>query len=127
MDIALNSQGDLDLTGNELHLLSGTDAIEQHWRIRLKSFAGDWLLDQRNGIPYYEQVLVKNPNMAVLRAIFHEASLGTPGIAEITLFTMDLSSDRVLSITIEGLSEDLEKFRFEYEDLVLPEQQEQEV
>jgi len=124
MDLKLDPlTGDLDLSGNEIKLnSSNVESVEQHWRIRMQAVRGDWFLDLRVGIPYYEEVLVKNPNTAALRSIFHEASLQTPGIREITAFSLDLSADRVLSVAIEGQTEELEDFSFEYEEMILSQQ-----
>ena len=121
MDLKLDkSTGDLDISGNEIKLNSGLESIEQDWRVRLQTFRGEWFLDTRIGIPYFESVLVKNPINAVLRSIFHSASLETPGIKEIAAFYMNLDApNRRLELQIEGESEDLETFVFTYSEMIL--------
>lgn len=117
--------GDIDLTTtpNDVTLVRGAESVEQHWRIRMKHFQGEWFLDRRTGIPYYEQVLVKNPNLAVITSIFRRATRDTPGIREVSQFALALDAPtRVLTIEVEGKLEDLTTFKFEYEELILPQE-----
>lgn len=84
MDLALNTAGsDLDLgtTGlDQPYLKEGTNAIAQHLLIRLRTFLGEWFLDQRQGVPYFRDILVKNPSAALVNSIFRRVLLGTPGV-----------------------------------------------
>jgi hypothetical protein len=83
--------GDLDLTGDALSIVDGDDALTQHLAIRLRFFLGEWALDTRVGFPYFDQVLVKNPDLVTIRSLYREAILETPGVQSITRF--DLSVD----------------------------------
>lgn len=120
MDLKLNkTTHDLELTNNSFTLVDGAEAINQHWLIRMGTWDGDWFLDTRIGIPYLKYVLIKNPNMTILKSVFYEASLQTPGIREIASFDLELSPDRLLTVSIEGETEDLETFKFVYEEMIL--------
>jgi hypothetical protein len=95
-DLALTWNGqavDLDLSGHRGNIISGDDAVDQNLRIRLKFFLSEWFLDQRLGIPFFREVLVKNPNLQVVRAIFRTAILDTPGVASVD--SLELSLDNV--------------------------------
>ena len=72
--------GDIALEQNQIVLAFGKDAIEQQLRIRLRFFFEEWFLDQRVGIPYYREILIKNPNLQLVRSIYKEAIESTPGI-----------------------------------------------
>lgn len=111
--------GDLELTNNALSWVTGIDEIRQDWQSRMMTFKGEWFLDQRIGVPYFQEVLKKQPNTNRLRAIFYEATLSTPGIKEITGFSLVLSTTRVLTIDVDGITEDLETFEFTYTEMVL--------
>lgn len=37
--------------------------VAQKLRIRLSFFLGEWYLNVLKGIPYYEEILIKNPNL----------------------------------------------------------------
>jgi|SRR3990172_2625271 len=83
MDLALDSSGDLAFEDGDLVLLDGTEAIAQHLAIRFRFFLGEWFLDQRIGMPFYQKILVKNPNLALVRSLFNRAALDTPGILSV--------------------------------------------
>lgn len=94
-DIALDTtDADIDTQGGTgLRLVEDTDAIRQHLLIRLRFFKGEYFLDQRRGIPYFQKILIKAPGLVVIRTIYREAILETPGVIEITRF--DLNFDPV--------------------------------
>lgn len=99
-DIALDDDGDLSVSGGDLQLVSGADAIVQAVRIRLQFFRGEWFLDVDAGVPYFQDVLVKNPDPNVLQAVFRAAILETPGISELTALSIDFDrTNRRLSVS----------------------------
>lgn len=124
MDLKIDeSTGDLAIENNDLVLLTDpAQSIEQHWRIRLRAFQGEWFLDERIGIPYYEDVLVKNPNLSLVTTIFRTATIQTPGIATVDAFTIDFDTvTRKLIIDAEGkLEDDLGNFKFVFSEMILP-------
>lgn len=102
-DLALDKNThDLDLTGDQLSLVSGVDAIRQHLAIRLQLFRGEWFLDTRVGIPYYQSILIKNPDLIAVRGIYTQAILATPGVESIGKFDLTFdTSIRKLVISFE--------------------------
>jgi len=79
----------LDPTG-QLILVDALEAIAQQLRIRLQFFRGDWFLDRRQGMPYFEQVFIKNPSRALLETIFRRAILDTPNVESLDSFVLNL-------------------------------------
>jgi len=125
MDIALNNEWDIDLSvSNSARLVDGTGAIEQHWRSRMQTFQGEWLLDQRIGLPYYQSILVKNPEMPSISFLFRRATLETPGIASVTYCNLALDrATRKLTVVVEGKYDAAVfdgTYRYVYEELILP-------
>lgn len=123
MDLKLGTDGDLAIESNDLVLLTDPrESIRQHWQIRLLTFKGEWFLDQRVGIPYYESILVKRPNLNLLTAIFRAATVQTPGIATVDSFTLVFDGpSRLLTIDVEGkLEDDLGTFKFVFAEMILP-------
>jgi len=108
VDIALDSlTGDLLVEGGDLQILEGVDSIEQHVAIRLQFFQGEWFLDTRIGIPYFTNILVKNPDLGAVRFLLRNAVATTPGIDKIERF--DLAFDaaaRKLSVDFEASTEE---------------------
>lgn len=106
-DFLLNSSGDLDITNGELTIVRGDDAILQHLKIRFQFFRGEWKLDKRLGIPYYQDILVKSPDLLIVRNLFRQTILTTPGIASITKFRMELdSTTRTLSVAFTAAKDE---------------------
>ncbi len=63
-DLLLDKDGDLYLTSNGD--VSLTDSVRQAILIRLRWFLGEWIFNTSFGMPYYSQILIKNPNTAVI-------------------------------------------------------------
>lgn len=105
-DIALDADGDLDITAGDLVLVSDADAILQAVRIRLQFFQGEWFLDESAGLPYFQDILVKNPDMNVLQFLFRKAILETPGITAVNALTLSVdSATRSLSVSYRASSD----------------------
>jgi hypothetical protein len=120
MDIKLGTDGDLDITNNQLTLVDGYDYIAQSWRIRLLTIHGEWFLDQRIGIPYFEYILVKNPSESLIRSLFRQATYSVSGIKEILGLEYDLdNATRALDLSITGRFEDLTTFKFSFSEMIL--------
>lgn len=66
-DLLLTSDGDLCIDDNAN--VEITDSVIQEIQIRLRWFLGEWKINPEWGLPYYEQVFVKNPNLAIRRHI----------------------------------------------------------
>ena len=82
-DIKLDeSTGDLELDTGDLQLTTGADAVRQHLQQRLRTFRGEWFLDLSTGVPYYQDILKKNPNPLVVDGVLKDAVLSTPGVIE---------------------------------------------
>ena len=119
-DLALSTiDDDILVENDQLDIVDGDDAIVQHLKIRLRFFLSEWFLDQRLGIPYLEQILVKNPNLVAVRNIFREAILETPGIATITRFDLQVdAAARKLTVEFTAEKEDGEVLDFTEEFII---------
>lgn len=112
-DLLLDTNShDLDTSGYKLHLSSGLDATAQRIKIRLKLFLGEWFLDTAAGVPYYEDILIKNPDLNLVKAALQQQILTTPEVVELISFDLQLDNQtRTLSVTFaatttSGLIED---------------------
>lgn len=106
MDLALDANGDLLVERGDLALVDGLDAIAQHVAIRLQFFQGEWFLDQRVGIPYFQQVLVKAPNLTAVRSLLRDAVTTTPGVIAIVKFDLELGVDRTLRVDFDASTDE---------------------
>ena len=91
IDLLLDQDGDLVITGGRLQFSTGLTAVVQGIRIRLLTFRGEWFLDLDHGIPYLENdsvdaseaILGQKFNEAKARAAFRDMILSAPGVVEI--------------------------------------------
>lgn len=89
--------GDLKLTDGDLTLTDdvdprGTHTVAQLITQRLRFFLGSWFLNTDEGVPYYQQILVRDPDPATVDGLLRECILGTPGVA--ALQSYDSRTDR---------------------------------
>lgn len=93
--------GDLVLTSDENEL--GTNPILQDCVQRLSFFWREWFLDNTQGLPFYQQILIKNPDLAKIDALFINVILGTPGIESLLSYSFDLNTvTRTLTVKFKA-------------------------
>lgn len=104
---------DLKLSGNDIYINTETwdfelvddlDAIAQDCDIRMQFFLGEWYLDTRLGIPYYQEILGQKTTIQAVKGILREAILSTPGIQSVFELELDLTSDRNLAVSFRAES-----------------------
>lgn len=104
-DLKIGSDGDLEIKNGNLQLTNGDDAVRQHLQQRLRTFLGEWFLDLDVGVPYFQDILVKNPNVNQVDGILKQTILTTPGVVELVSFTMNSDpTARTLSVEFEYTS-----------------------
>lgn len=107
-DFALTAGGDLEITRGRLRVVTGTEALAQRLRVRLRLFRGDWFLDQLAGVPYHDYVLRKRTSPGVRREVFRRAIATTRGVREIVSLDVRLDQrTRMLTVTCEVRTDDL--------------------
>ena len=102
--IAIDSTNDVVIENNDLKLITGVDGVAQVLRQRLRVFRGEWFLDTREGLPYFEEVLKKNPNPVTVDSLFKNEILNSPGIIELQSFLLEING-RELSLKFTALTE----------------------
>ena len=80
---------DLVLDGYVLQITEGLTATAQRLKVRLKLFLGEWFLGINDGVPYYEDILVKNPD---LEADFRQQIMTVPTVVEMLSLTLSLDN-----------------------------------
>lgn len=108
--------GDLDIQNNSLYLVDGEVAIQQHLMQRLRIFLGEWFMDNTIGLPFFQQILVKNPNQAIIDAYIINQILATPGIIQLNSYqTTPDFINRTLNVSFTA---DTTSGTVDYESLV---------
>ena len=107
-DIALDlDTGDIDLVDGSVYLTTGIESVRQSLIQRIRLFRGEWFLDLSEGVPYYEDILKKKPDIYVVDAAFKATILETPGVIELVEYELDYSKvDRTLSLSFKARSDD---------------------
>ncbi len=102
--------GDLAITNHQIVLVSAVTLTRQKLRSRFKFFLGEWFLDLRQGMPYYRDVFVKNPNIPVIRSLFRRCAIETPGVKSLRRFDLALDAvERELSFDFEAICDGNER------------------
>jgi len=103
--------GDLFLNDDGTHavLTDNGDAAKvraavQGIRHRLGLLKGEYFLNLREGVPYFQSILVKNPNLNLIRSLVLQVIFSYPGIVEVTNFSLSLNrTTRALTINFVAL------------------------
>lgn len=106
--LALDDDGDIALNSAGLpHFIGGADEAAQRMGVRFKFFRGEWYRDLRLGVPYFEVVFTKAPNLVHVRSLFRQLILGVPGVTRLNRLseTFDRGT-RVLRPTFSAAFED---------------------
>jgi len=93
-DLQLDQYGDLffDSVGN-MNIVDGIDEVKQRLHTRLLRFLGEWYLDITLGVPYLQEILIKNPSQAAVVNNIKQTILKTKGVTGITDFVIKLNTD----------------------------------
>lgn len=101
--VRLTADGDLDVTDGRAHLLSGAPAVAQIMRGRFLAVRGEFVCDRTAGIELWEEILVSNPDLPIIHAIYARHAARTPGIATVNAVDLDFVG-RTLHIEISAAS-----------------------
>lgn len=98
---ARDASGDLSLAGGSLSLTTTLkDYVVAHIAECLSMFAGEWYLDTREGVPYF-QIVSNRPDLSLLRSLFRRAVLAVPGVADVKAISLVFDGKtRALSVTV---------------------------
>ena len=80
-DILLTHDGDLSI--GDSGDVSLTESVRQAVRIRLLWFLGEWRFAPKFGMPYFEEILVKNPNIERLRRAVRDEVLSVTEVDDV--------------------------------------------
>ena len=88
LDILLTPDGDLNITDHgDIQL---TESVRQAIRIRLLWFFREWRFAPQLGVPYFEDVLIKNPNMGRIRGIIRREVMSVREVRDVLNLNIDL-------------------------------------
>jgi|WetSurMetagenome_2_1015567.scaffolds.fasta_scaffold200359_1 hypothetical protein len=109
-DIGTIQYNDLLIVNGDLTLTldsnpNGTNPVLQNILQILRFYYGEWFLDNTKGIPWFQQILVKNPSLAKIESILINGILGVPGVTQLTEFTLTPNfAQRTLKISFKCIT-----------------------
>lgn len=97
--------GDIDL--NRSTWISGAEYACQKIKQRLLFLKGEWCWDRSLGISYYQDILVKSPNLPLIRELYKSEILAVPGIIRVPKLELNLDpASRLLSVSFTATFRD---------------------
>lgn len=101
--IPLNSRGKPGLRVETDPIIAG--GIKLYNRLQL--FLGEWFADKRVGVPYFQTILVKNPDPVVARQVLRQVILSVPCVVSVGKLQFDYDArQRKASFYFEALATD---------------------
>lgn len=95
---------DLVLFDGQLQLSGG---LAQRIDCYLRTFLGEWWADPTLGVPYFQEILKKNPDITVVRQAILSVILQVPGVVSVPSLTVDLDrTTRRMSVSFEATGTD---------------------
>ena len=94
IDLALDKNThDLLFLKNDFLIVKDIDKVAQSLKQRLSFYQGEWFLDTTVGIPYFEEIFVKNPNIPDIESIYKVEIVETEDVNEILEFNSSFTND----------------------------------
>ena len=78
-DLFLDETGNISLRKSET-LDKLVDLICQRVKCRLQTFRGECYLDRNMGVPYFKEVMKKNPDLGKVRSLLAATIVGVEGV-----------------------------------------------
>ena len=88
MDIALDTQGDMLITGDDCGMTSGLAAIAQEANARFNLWVGEWFLNPGEGLPFLQRIVGRVGSLNDIAYIFRRAVELIPGVVAVNYLTL---------------------------------------
>lgn len=97
----------LDATGNLAFHTDTAAIVGQRIQCRLQTVRGEWYQGPTVGVPMFDEVLVKNPNLVTLQHLFSAVIAGTDGVKTVNSIQLKLDgATRTLQIKFDATATD---------------------
>ena len=104
--LLIENDNNLNIVNHDLAFTPNVSLyVSQKIRIKLSFFLAEWYLNKNIGLPYFDQIFVKNPDINFIEDIYKVKILEIPEVKELTSLSLEFESRRLLVsfsvITIE--------------------------
>lgn len=98
---------ELDSTGNIRQASESADTVAQRVETYLKTHQGEHYLDRSIGVPWFPEVMRKNPDTNRIRALLISVISGIRGVSKILEFNVGFDgASRTFSVNFKLLADD---------------------
>ena len=104
--IKLDENGDWAVEDGRLVMIGGAEAVTQHIGNRFRTFLGEYFLDISVGVPWYRDILKKNPLFAMVSSVLKTVILDTPGVTSLISFEFTYADPRHVTLAFSAMSDD---------------------
>lgn len=82
---------------------NGTDPVVQNVIQRMQWMLGEWFLDVTGGVPWFQEIFIKNPDQDKVDALLLGVITTTPGIVAVTYYDFGLNkTNRSVSVNFRA-------------------------
>lgn len=97
---------DIFFENGQLAMVKDIDNVEQKLKSRLSTFSSEWFLNTLIGLPFFDEILIKNPNVPDIDSLIKVEIVNTVGVTELIEFGSDFDvATRTYSATFKVLTE----------------------
>lgn len=93
-DLAVDASG-------ALRVARDAQAVAQHVKQRLLAHEGEWFLDTRAGVPWFDRIMGREFNPDVAEAVVKAEIFATPGVTEISSLSVRFDK-HTRAMTLDG-------------------------
>ena len=110
-DILLTGNGDIYVS--ETGDIIITDSVKQAVRIRLAWILNEWKYAPGFGLPYFENIFIKNPNIEHIQSIVRDEALSVDGVRDAVNINFSIDKAKRLMHISADIFTDEETYREE--------------
>jgi hypothetical protein len=85
---------DMAYANNDGSVVSDRSQVAQNIEIRLRLIYGEWFLNTQIGVPWFEKVFVKNPDLSAVDIIIKSTISETPEVAGIVAYSSSVDGEK---------------------------------
>lgn len=90
----------------DMSFVEGVEYYAQKLKVRLWFFLGEWFLDTSEGTPFFQSILIKNPDIELINTLIKARILESPGVIELKSFDSEYDNSlRKFSVTFQVQTE----------------------
>ena len=103
ISMQIASDGDVVVENGRYVFIAGGDERAQHMQSRLRTFLAEWFLNTALGVPYFEQILRKNPNPIIVDSVIKREISESPGFVSLLEYESVLDpANRLLTVDFQS-------------------------